>query len=304
VGAEEARCAALTASACGIELIRMPRDPGPVRLPLTSPLAWAEQPLSLCDDLSQVRRLMAIGQPAISGLGSDELLATGRRRPGLRRSIVGRLKRKLVRRRPSPPVPAAVAADLQALLDDREQAWVAPALRSEASSGAETQDAAAVVWTDLLLPNGGFRTDVEARDGAGLFRAEVSLPFLDHRVVALMLDPQLAQADIERWPNSPGKQFLRRMLQGQVPGAVWQRSKQPAGQPTFQRFAELELAMARNQLALIPGLDRYVCLNKLPEIDVDRPWSTLYPVLACTSLGSWLFHHSGVEQQWQVIRMQ
>jgi asparagine synthetase B (glutamine-hydrolysing) len=303
-GESEARYAELTASASGITLRRVMRDPGALPFPVASPVPWAEQPLAMYDNLAQLRRLIALGgAPALSGLGADEVVATSFRRPGLRRSVIPRLWRRLARPKPAVQSTRDVAfvQDLRLLLQSHPPDWIVehwheglpmPDLDGQPSAGERR------TWYDLLLPNSGFCCDIEGVDDEGIVRADRSLPFLDHRVVKVLLNPAAAQLDLDRAPSKPGKQVLRRLLRGMVPDAVAKRSKHPAGQPIFERFAGPEVAGLSAVLDRIPRLGDYFRPWQLPGPDVDRPWSTLYPLIAGVSVGSWLLHISGVEAQW------
>lgn len=301
-GEDEAYHAELTARALEIDLQRTIRDPGPVRFPVASLVPWAEHPMALYDDLSQVRALMALGSPSISGLGADELVATSLRRPGRRRGWFARLRRRIARFRSGPAsMPAPECPDLTRLTQDRTPAWIParwhdalPQPGLEAAPGGGDQHA----WHELLLPNAGFCTDVEARDDVGMLRADVSLPYLDQRVVRVVLNPAVAQLDLDRAPASPAKQALRRLLHGRVPEAVTGRRKSPAGQPFFARYSGPELAQLPAALAQVPRIGEFLRPDQLPSPVVDSPWSTLYPLIAGVSVGSWLHHHSGVERQW------
>jgi len=305
-GVEEARYAKLTASGTGIDLQCLDRDPGPVPWPLASPIPWAEEPMALYDDLSQVRTLNSLAMPAYSGMGADELIATAFRRPGRRRSLWARAKRRISRIAPNwRPTSSAIEIndDLVALLEDRLPAWVQPSLHAELPSTELDQQGEVSAdrdWTDLLLPNSGFRTDVEASDGKGLFRAQVSLPFLDRRVVTAMLHPAVAQMDLDRWPQQLPKQCLRRILDAHIDRSVSRRRKTAAGQPVFQRFAGPEVENLPGLLTGIDQLQQFVRIEKLPVRHVDSPWTTLYPSLVCASLGAWFIHQSGVEEQWLI----
>lgn len=302
-GEDEARHADLTARALKIDQQRTTRDPGPIRFPLASLLPWAEHPMALYDDLSQVRQLIALGSPSLSGLGADELIATSLRRPGRKRGFIARLQRRLLqyRGRSARPIDAPISPDLQHLLDERTPPWIArqwhDALPRPDLEGQPTESDGRT-WHDLLLPNVGFCTDVEARDGEGLLRTDLALPYLDQRVVRVLLNPGVAQLDLDRHPAQPAKQILRRLLRGRVPEAVVTRRKSPAGQPIFARFSGPELADLPAAIARVPMINDYLHPDRLPVPDVDRPWSTLYPLVAVVSVGSWLHHQSGVEIQW------
>ncbi len=303
-GESEAQHAELTARALGIDLHRAMRDPGTLPFPVASLVPWAEQPLGLYDNLSQVRQVIALGgAPALSGLGADEVVATAFRRPGLRRSILPRIWRRLIRARllPRGPADAAAVADLQRLLQSRPPAWIdarwhaglpLPDLEGQPGIGEQR------IWYDLLLPNSGFCADIEAVDNDGLLRSDFSLPYLDHRVVRVLLNPAAAQLDLDRAPTLPAKQVLRRLLRGRVPDAVVGRHKHPAGQPIFERFSGPEVAAVQRRLSTIDRLGDYLRPEHLDVLQVDRPWSTLYPLIAAVSLASWFLHQPGVESQW------
>ncbi len=305
-GEEEARCAEHTAQQCGLGWHPVPRDPGPLQFPIASPVPWAEEPMALCDDLSQVRALHQHGLPAFSGMGADELIATSLRRPGRRVGAAGRWKRRLdrmlLRRFRKRPQPASTLPDLAQLMADRAPAWVVPELHASLPASAIGNDAASAQsdWTELLCANSGFRTDVEGIDRGGLFQADLSLPFLDHRVVVALLDPAVAQMDLDRWPQQPPKQCLRGMLRPNLGKIVSRRPKSGAGMPAFARFAKQNLAELTADLRKISELQQFVRLKNLPEVCVDTPWATLYPLLVCASLGAWFVHQSGVEEQWRI----
>jgi len=240
-------------------------------------------------------------------MGADELLATAIRRPGRRRSVWARAKRRIWRHVLQPlqrPVAAEPGnSDLLTLLNDLAPAWIHPDWHAQlplTDLDTEGADSRSGDWTDLLLPNSGFRTDVEACDDLGLFRAEMSLPFLDHRVVRALLDPAVAQMDLDRWPQQMPKQCLRRILQAHVNSAVSRRRKTAAGQPVFQRFAGAEVDELPKLVSRVTQLQQFVRMKNLPQRRVDSPWATLYPLLVCASLGAWFVHQSGVEEQWLI----
>jgi hypothetical protein len=181
--------------------------------------------------------------------------------------------------------------------------WVQPEWReTHLEAGRQTAAPPDRPWWSLLLPNAGYRCDLESVDQTGLFLVDVCLPYLDLRIVPSLLDPEVARCDINRWSRRPPKQFLRRLLRGTLPPAVWRRPKQPAGQPLFERLARMDVTAMRRDLAAIDSLTEFVNIQALPEPDIDRPWSSIYSWGTCMSLASWFRLQSGVEAKWAISR--
>lgn len=297
---EEAALAARTARTLAIEHSVLSREHEQYHFPCATSVPWADDPMGLTDDLSVLRALERHGSPVFIGVGADEAFAASRRRPGLRPTLLARLRGRLRRewRRWRGATLQSGDPELQALLACGVPAWVrtewhaslAPAGSDLRSGGSENR-----TWYDVLQ-GPGLQSDVEGMDCDGLWRPNAALPFLDHRVLRICLSPAVGRLELSAGGQGRQKQLIRRYLRPYLPGAVSERPKKPAGHFAVsiarRKGEQLRLNLKDSAHPLLAYLDP----SALPDLSLDSDWAAIYPHLAVLSVASWFHWSTGVEK--------